>query len=79
MLKRFTKVPVQAMNLSESSEFKFACTDDGQGGKKKRSMSMTGYSGGVIKNHWWWEISPLIFLECLFQSPFLFFVITPLP
>ena len=54
MSKDFTKVPVQAMNLSESSEFKFALSDDGPEGKKKRSMSMTGYSGGVIKNHWWW-------------------------
>ena len=54
MTKDFTKVPVKALNLCEDSNIKFFLSEQEENGKKKRCMSMTGYSGGVIRNHWWW-------------------------
>lgn len=54
MTKDFTKVPVRALNLCEDSNIKFSLSEQEENGKKKRCMSMTGYSGGVIQNHWWW-------------------------
>jgi hypothetical protein len=49
------KVAVGALRLVEernSDHFQFAVEE--KDGEKKRNFRMVGYSGGVIKNHWFW-------------------------
>ena len=46
------KIPNGALRLVQTGEGCHAFAVEDEGGEKK--LRMTVYSGGVIKNHWWW-------------------------
>ena len=59
------KIPNGALRLVQTGEGCHAFVE-GEDGKKK--LKMTVYSGGVIKNHWWWgnlaiDLSGMAFLK----------------
>ncbi len=52
-VKKEVKVPANSLCLSEPLEISLA-EEKNEDGEKKRTASMLAYSGGVIKDHWWW-------------------------
>lgn len=56
MNKKKEQVSINALRLiddANGSSAKVMFSDDGNGGKKP-SLEMLAYSGGIIKDHWWW-------------------------
>lgn len=50
------KVPRGALRIVETGEGSIALTEFfGEGEEKKPKLKMTAYSGGVIKDHWYWD------------------------
>lgn len=45
------KIPHGALRLVQIGE---GCHAFADGDEKKKKLKMTVYSGGIIKNHWWW-------------------------
>lgn len=45
------KVSAKACVFSVKDAFSFAKTEE----NKTHKLNITGYSGGVIENHWWWD------------------------
>jgi len=55
-MPKTTKVPRGALRIVEVGEGSIALTEFfGEEGKKQPKLKMTAYSGGVIKNHWYWD------------------------
>lgn len=51
-----TKIPRGALRIVETGEGCHALTEYfGEGEERKPRLNMTAYSGGVIKDHWYWE------------------------
>jgi len=51
-----TKVPRGALRIVETGEGCHALTEYfGEGKEKKPKLKMVAYSGGVIKDHWYWD------------------------
>lgn len=53
--KMSEKLPKGAMRFVDSGCHAYAAFAEGDDDKKKPSLKMVAYSGGVIKNHWYWD------------------------
>ena len=57
---KFKKVPSTALSFSDVSsvKFKFLSNDEDEASDdasvKSGTVNILGYSGGIIRDHWWW-------------------------
>ena len=56
-MDKYKKVPVKALNFVDQghTEYKLYKGNDSEGENAKTKASILGYSGGIIKDHWWWD------------------------